>query len=694
MRSAFFRLGPSTLVGLAISAVALHAHATTYYVSSALGDDANDGKSKATAWAHAPGMRSATGNAAAFGPGAAAGDIFILRGCDVWTDESFPWIVAKDNGWSNNHGYYANGTSAEGVQITHDPSWYDEAACPGGWNRAVFDGCKVSSPPGAAGPTCSGNDLSVIDPAGSLHVFIGYTLDYLTIEGIELRNQYMADPGGDAAINALDQMGTYDVIRNNYFHAWIDPYCFTTGTVALGSNVITVASTECLSVGLPIEVGCYDHCAFGPVSNGPVITAINGTAVTVNANAAYDTCASAACPIQAGLDSGMFLAQDVGAPSTSIGTVAELNVIDGSDTALALADPGCTGTDPLTLGACQGSLRAFWGGDKFRNNVVRFVANGFIGGASEFSGNLVEHVRGSINPTNHTNGFENNSDPCDSGLLFFDNVMHHVRAGVPIWFAPQQGCATTYLWNNVYYDGIANSAYEAAQSLGNPGGSFVMWNNVGEAGPDGNAIFPGTGCPANFASCVIANNFFVTASTTPVSPCDANCTADHNVVLSQQQASAQGYSAAEPYAFSPPSASGATVGVGASLAGQCSQAGLASLCTDTSYAVSYDAQRHVAVSPGRAPLLRPSSGSWDVGAYQFGGVPAGGGGAGGSGSGGSGATSGAAGSDDSSGGCGCRVAGTRRGAGGSTALVLLALVAAATGRSGGSRKSWRRRSPR
>ena len=59
--------------------------AKTYYVSVS-GSDSADGTSKSTAWAHLPGMPSATGIAGSYS--AVAGDTFILKGCDVWYNTS------------------------------------------------------------------------------------------------------------------------------------------------------------------------------------------------------------------------------------------------------------------------------------------------------------------------------------------------------------------------------------------------------------------------------------------------------------------------------------------------------------------------------------------------------------------------------------------------------------------------------
>jgi hypothetical protein len=301
------------------------------------------------------------------------------------------------------------------------------------------------------------------------------------------------------------------------------------------------------------------------------------------------------------------------------GTVIEQNVVDGSDTAAVMADPSCTA-------ACLGSLAAFWYGPIYRNNVVNQTANGFVGDAQEFSGNLIENIRVSIGG-NHENGFENNSDPCSTGLLFFNNVLRHTTA-VNIWIAPQAGCVPSYGFNNVTYNTPAGNVMDWAYSLdtAGTGGKFYMFNNTVECGPNGNASQVCAGCYPTSGVCVFENNYLITSASPAINACNSNCTIFTDLVQTQAVANNNGYTTAETFGFSPTSGSSPTVGAGTNASSLCSAIGavLASAGTacqnGTSYAVAYNSTTHTVSIPGSTPTARPSSGAWDIGAYQFGGA--------------------------------------------------------------------------
>jgi hypothetical protein len=90
----------------------------------------------------------------------------------------------------------------------------------------------------------------------------------------------------------------------------------------------------------------------------------------------------------------------------------------------------------------------------------------------------------------------------------------------------------------------------------------------------------------------------------------------------------QGYTSSETYAYSPSASSNSTVGAGTNQTGTYCAALLGSsdpilqaagtACkSDTGYACTYNSSNHTVTCPGRTPIARPSSGAWDIGAYQF-----------------------------------------------------------------------------
>lgn len=311
-----------------------------------------------------------------------------------------------------------------------------------------------------------------------------------------------------------------------------------------------------------------------------------------------------------GSDSTWCILSNTQLPGLNVGTVIEYNVIDGSDTAPVQADPNCTG-------ACQAVGGALWYGPIISHNIIRYVSNGYVGDAQQFNDNLIEYERWSIQPSMHENGFENNSDPC-SGLLFYNNVIRHTKAGVNIWMAPQNGCAPTYAWDNVVYDTMAGNVWDNAAALTNPNGTLIMFNNTIECGLDGNANQNCVGCSSAYQSCTIQNNFFITSSQA-IAMCGNNCTASNNLIETQAAANSQGYSASETYGFSPSATSSPTVGKGLSLSSltlsNLMNSILAVPSIDTTFACSYSASSHTAVCPGRTAGSR--GGTWDIGAYQY-----------------------------------------------------------------------------
>jgi hypothetical protein len=119
------------LLLLLLAASCFSSASNTYYISKSTGSDSNAGIAKGTAWAHLPGMASWTGSHTP-----AAGDTFILMGCDTWVNTDLPVLW----NWS--------GSSGNPITITVDKTWYNTTACPSGWNRPIWNagGAAIMSP--------------------------------------------------------------------------------------------------------------------------------------------------------------------------------------------------------------------------------------------------------------------------------------------------------------------------------------------------------------------------------------------------------------------------------------------------------------------------------------------------------------------------------------------------------------------
>jgi hypothetical protein len=184
--------------------------ASTYYVSSSAGSDSNtttQAKSKSTPWAHVPGMANAASNAAAYS--AVSGDTFILMGCDVWFNASFPLTLT--------HG----GSTGAGnvVTIGVDKTWFNTSNCPSAWNRPIFD---AHTSAGSSTPTQIGGTTSGC-PAGG-NYFVAFNTSYLTLDNVEMRNLFYHNDAESScygtnlmwAVNNAD----FVTVSNGYQHDW------------------------------------------------------------------------------------------------------------------------------------------------------------------------------------------------------------------------------------------------------------------------------------------------------------------------------------------------------------------------------------------------------------------------------------------------------------------------------------------
>src|SRR5580700_2584232 len=174
------------MTGRAIAATS----GTTYYIA-ANGADSNNGTSESTPWAHLPGMATWTG-----GHNPVAGDTFIQRGCDVWSNANFPILWT----WS--------GASGNPITIDRDTTWYNTASC-SSWNRAVFN---------AGGSVMGGTECP--DGSNNYHNFFLNIAASNTYWGwIEAKGLYWAGTCSDGGLITI-QSGQNHTFDHFYMHGW------------------------------------------------------------------------------------------------------------------------------------------------------------------------------------------------------------------------------------------------------------------------------------------------------------------------------------------------------------------------------------------------------------------------------------------------------------------------------------------
>jgi hypothetical protein len=120
-----------------------------YYIDYENGSDNNDGLAKTVAsghgpWKNAPGMASATGQAAAHA--LSQKDEFILKGGVTWPRACFPWVLSGGNmGTPNSYAY-------PGMYVGYDPAW----------NKGTVNSVRVIDP----GAGCTNVQVVVTNAAG------------------------------------------------------------------------------------------------------------------------------------------------------------------------------------------------------------------------------------------------------------------------------------------------------------------------------------------------------------------------------------------------------------------------------------------------------------------------------------------------------------------------------------------------
>lgn len=482
----------------------------TYYVSKTLGSDGNtstQAQSKATPWAHLPGMQGAAGNAGSYSP--VAGDTFILRGGDTWTNGDLGINWTNYNGNSSTCALpYGSGSTAGCIYVGVDQTWYTGSS----WSRPIF--------------TCGGSVCASGDSSGGSMLWLWGT-SYVVFDNIELTGWGYGGSSNQVTVN-----GTYTEIRNMYIHGWVE-----TGT---GNN---------------------------------------GYAITAEGNNGY----------------------------SGVGTYFDGNVIDGSDTA-------------------ENTMNGFGQGDHIYNNVVRYVVSGLLIGVNDFHSNLMEYSVPS-NYGDHCNFFFAQGTLGSSTTMYvYNNIIRHelCAGGSVMWATSAGGCASCvyYLFNNVVYDiassfGAFSCGYHA--SAGSTGTCYMYNETLDLGGGAGGTPF-GNSESGAVSTQYFGNNLIVGANGLCVST-GATCkNQGDNLQETEAQANAAGYTPSEAYAYSPTSTTSLTVGQGVNYSILCS-ATLAAICLDTSYP-EYNATNHTVYL--RAVNARPSSGAWDVGAYEYSGAASGG----------------------------------------------------------------------
>jgi hypothetical protein len=472
---------------------------------------------------------------------------------------------------------------------------------------------------------------------------------YSTIDNFEIFNIAALASSGNGQTSVFNFCDGSEVsvhVQNNYVHGWTNPYFSVgTGDVTAGSYTVTNFvpysysplpswPLACITAGCWWGVQLQSWGGSIPYGNSsPTVSAISGSnpySVTFVNTAGPATADCTGCLVMLGND---FLAITAGINGPTTDDVMQFNLIDGQDTAEYQLNPYADcGLSEGNNNLCVSSATADWRlPNIWRDNVIRNVASVAVAECSEWSGNLIENIRLSINPTAHTNLIECMGDnPIHNASLFYNNLVRHTgnpnpstptgrtTVGLGVFQAVPVTGEVAYIFNNVMYDTLENAVIERGSALG----TQVTFNNSGDCGPAWSLIYAYTN--PLITGDVYVNDYCATVNLAPIGSCTTPyCT--NNNFPTPTAAAAAGYSESQPYAYSPPFITSPTVGAGVNLSGYCTflaatHAAAGAACAfDTTYGASWNPSTHQVTAGARVPVLRPGSGgaAWDEGAYQF-----------------------------------------------------------------------------
>jgi hypothetical protein len=294
------------------------------------------------------------------------------------------------------------------------------------------------------------------------------------------------------------------------------------------------------------------------------------------------------------------------------GLTMQYNVVDGSD------------SDPATLNYQIGDLNTM------AYNVIRYnQGQNSTSGCYRIHDNLFEHLDnvadGSGAHSDVLQCYGETSNGAGDPNLFYNNIFRYIPdSGEPmsdnaIWFFAPAG-QTDYAFNNVSHDINAGPNYYMLNQTGGPGGgNLALYNNTGVLGPSGAIIRNDIGGGSITA---VNNHWISSGSLATVFSAVSGVTETNGIYMTPATAASQGYTSANDYA--PASSSGSTVGAGSNQTSFCNgfsdALAKASCLSGTTAGCSYNVSNHTVNCPGVTPVARPSSGAWDVGAYQFSGT--------------------------------------------------------------------------
>jgi len=559
-----------------------------YYVDFANGSDSNSGTDEAHPFKHAVGMMGAGGNVPT---SCSAGVGWIFKGGVTWDYTIWPWYIgagANCTGDSGGNDAYGGCTGSHCIYFGVDHSWYAGAS----WTRPILSGGDWANPP--TNTVCN-YDVDASHPGFQPTNLwnLSYQSDII-IDNFELTAMCAATttnylyPQSNFISSTNGSGGTNFTIENVYIHRSVYPAaCLPGGSVPNQCGVFEYG------IGVGNETLLHiTYCVFDFSDSGPTTTTTQGQgplAAVWTAEAIYQGVT--------------YIDHSVAAYMTDFssnawGTVRDNLLLQASNEAVFNTSPSGhqnTNTHSHITNDSGCTTYNYW-----YNNVIDTVASGYV---------FAQQA-----------GTPNN--PCTAYM--FNNILTNVNTGRVINFGSTSAGITTYLFNNTLEcgddtsGGMGGPPNNTCGDWGSSAADYVYNNHF--ITQVGTSAFT---CGQSDASgpCPSFTDSLTTVTNATFNQWPGGTPADL-VTQTQAAANAQGYAYTQAYEFSPTSSNGATVGKGINEAALCNSlpdgSAAAACMTETTGGVTYNTTNHTAVCCAiSSPVARPSTGAWDVGAYQF-----------------------------------------------------------------------------
>jgi hypothetical protein len=238
-----------------------------------------------------------------------------------------------------------------------------------------------------------------------------------------------------------------------------------------------------------------------------------------------------------------------------------------------------------------------WNGYQVDNSYFAYTVQGFVGGSCHLWYNdLIENEVESFDQIAHGNSLECQAEWPGSNY-YHDIVFRNNNENAEVFFCPN---SADFLWNIVSYN--------------NPGEPFNFDPCSGVTQTTvANSTFADDG-GLGFQNGVMFKNSLVINTGIINSPVQTNV-----ISMTDAQATAAGFTSASLYQPTSQNCNGQTspacpIGAGANMTSSWPSGFSTSDATD---ACAYNTSNHTLSCPARTPNSRPTSGAWDVGAYEF-----------------------------------------------------------------------------